>query len=315
MRCPDDETPSQGRLVSIFLEGLRNKKLHAHLYAKKHTQFNECCFDAMDYDDNFDISSNSSPKVGESREKSTLESSAITSTELIAEQIADTVLKRIEHLFPIHREESHSQARLLEQPRHQWMHREPTRPVMETHPLTLGTRSLGDIGTRSFKRRVEPSSFQPYHRAREPSRTEPFYENRTYPLSQENSKSAHLSMFMASQANHVNEQEETVMATCIDCGVDHWAMDCPHRQVPTQQPEEINTPFWPIERYCVGCCEEHFPKDCSLRPREDKGKGKMPLLYASVVPSPLTSQDENETIPLRVITRAQTREKCADTDG
>ena len=56
-RCPTDEKPGQKRLISIFLEGLRNKTLHAHLYAKKHTSFNECFLDAMDYDDNIDISS------------------------------------------------------------------------------------------------------------------------------------------------------------------------------------------------------------------------------------------------------------------
>ena len=31
--------------------------LHAHLYARKHTAFQEYCMDAMDYDDNFEISS------------------------------------------------------------------------------------------------------------------------------------------------------------------------------------------------------------------------------------------------------------------
>ena len=56
-RSPTDKKPSQARL---FLEGLRNKTLYAHLYAKKDANFNECCLDAMDYDDNFDISSVSS---------------------------------------------------------------------------------------------------------------------------------------------------------------------------------------------------------------------------------------------------------------
>ena len=59
-RCQVEEKPSQGRLISIFLEGLRKKMLHAHLYAKRHTSFNDCCLDAMDYDDNFDMSSISS---------------------------------------------------------------------------------------------------------------------------------------------------------------------------------------------------------------------------------------------------------------
>ena len=47
-RCPADEKPSQGRLISLFLEGLRNKVLHAHLYAQKHKTLQECCLDAMD---------------------------------------------------------------------------------------------------------------------------------------------------------------------------------------------------------------------------------------------------------------------------
>ena len=34
-RCPNDEKPSQGRLISIFLEGLQNKMLHAHLLRKE----------------------------------------------------------------------------------------------------------------------------------------------------------------------------------------------------------------------------------------------------------------------------------------
>ena len=41
-RCPSEEKPSQGRLISIFLEGLKNKLLHAHLDAKKHSTFEEC---------------------------------------------------------------------------------------------------------------------------------------------------------------------------------------------------------------------------------------------------------------------------------
>ena len=59
-RCPDDEKPSQKRLISIFLESLRNKTLHAHLYVKKHKKLNECCIDAMHFEDNMDFSNDSS---------------------------------------------------------------------------------------------------------------------------------------------------------------------------------------------------------------------------------------------------------------
>ena len=33
-RCPDEEKPSQARLISAFLEGLKNRTLYAHLYAR-----------------------------------------------------------------------------------------------------------------------------------------------------------------------------------------------------------------------------------------------------------------------------------------
>ena len=54
-RCPKEEMPSQAKLISIFQEGLRDKSLHADLYAKKHKTLNECIYDAIDLDDNCDI--------------------------------------------------------------------------------------------------------------------------------------------------------------------------------------------------------------------------------------------------------------------
>ena len=45
-RCPAREIPSQERLVSLFLEGLSNKTLHANLYSMKHKTLNECVTDA-----------------------------------------------------------------------------------------------------------------------------------------------------------------------------------------------------------------------------------------------------------------------------
>ena len=40
-RCPYEEKISQARLISIFLQGLKNRTFHAHLYAQKHLTFNE----------------------------------------------------------------------------------------------------------------------------------------------------------------------------------------------------------------------------------------------------------------------------------
>lgn len=93
-RCPEEEKPSQKRLISLFLEGLMSKTLHAHLYALKHTSFNECCHDAMDYDDNFDVDEKSSQNEG----KQSTEKSSETK-ELSPDAIAELVLKRMGQLY------------------------------------------------------------------------------------------------------------------------------------------------------------------------------------------------------------------------
>ena len=102
-RCPIEEKPSQARLISIFLEGLQNKTLHAHLYAKKHTSFNECCLDAMDYDDNFDISSVSShgnQKSDKGVSSKDSESMVPSVKDVNQNEIAEMVLKRLGQLCP-----------------------------------------------------------------------------------------------------------------------------------------------------------------------------------------------------------------------
>ena len=53
-RCHDKETPSQECLISCFLEGLRDRQLYMHLFAKNHMDFDDCCFDAQKFDDNCD---------------------------------------------------------------------------------------------------------------------------------------------------------------------------------------------------------------------------------------------------------------------
>ena len=63
-RCPERELPIAEKAVSIFLEGLRDKKLHVDLYAKKRKTLNECIADAIDLDDNCDIYGKDKPIPG-----------------------------------------------------------------------------------------------------------------------------------------------------------------------------------------------------------------------------------------------------------
>ena len=85
---------AKGRLISILLEGLQNKTLHAHLYAKKHATLNACCTDAMDYDDNFDMSNIANLEIKKDGKSLSADSSSQTPS-LNPDQIAELVLKKL----------------------------------------------------------------------------------------------------------------------------------------------------------------------------------------------------------------------------
>ena len=68
--------------------------LHDHLYAKKHESFNECCLDAMDYD-NFHRKGSSIDinfEDGKIQDKS-IGTSSSNAKELNQDQLVDLVLK------------------------------------------------------------------------------------------------------------------------------------------------------------------------------------------------------------------------------
>ena len=71
------EMPTQEILVSIFLEGLPNKELHATLYMKHHKNLNQCIHNVIDYDDNY----------GEELKEKDTSSKSSASTSLVASQV------------------------------------------------------------------------------------------------------------------------------------------------------------------------------------------------------------------------------------
>ena len=84
--------PSQERLVSIFLEGLSSKELHATFYMKHHKNLNQCIHDAIDYDDNC----GDELKAKETSSKTSASTSSVASQ---VEEIMKGVMEKIQRLY------------------------------------------------------------------------------------------------------------------------------------------------------------------------------------------------------------------------
>ena len=101
-RCPEIEIPSQERLVSLFLEGLVNKTLHANLYSQKYKNLNACIREAIDVDDNCEIFKDGVAESDTSSQRSetflsTLPRQVNVPKAIIptAQELADEVVKRL----------------------------------------------------------------------------------------------------------------------------------------------------------------------------------------------------------------------------
>ena len=71
--------------------------MHDHLYTRKHATFQECCIDAMDYDDNFKGSGITGiGNKGRSQDSGSSVSSVVTQEKFPTKtEIADKILQRM----------------------------------------------------------------------------------------------------------------------------------------------------------------------------------------------------------------------------
>ena len=79
--------PAEDRLISCFLESLRDRNLHLQLFGQKHTKLEECFADALLYKDNC--------TMGGVNVHEEIERSSHTSQHVNSEAIADIVLRKM----------------------------------------------------------------------------------------------------------------------------------------------------------------------------------------------------------------------------
>ena len=93
--------PGSDRLISLSLEGLSNKSLHANLYGQKHDTLNECIKDAINLDDNCELYGNFDKKVNSSDTSRIQNGKAKEATPIEANSIADLVIKKMNQMFKL----------------------------------------------------------------------------------------------------------------------------------------------------------------------------------------------------------------------
>ena len=89
----------QEKLVSLFLEGLLNKNLHANLYGRKHKTLNECVHDAIDHDDNCIIYGVDKPISGHETSSSKIVSESEKNKGAKAKAMVEMIMKRMNQVF------------------------------------------------------------------------------------------------------------------------------------------------------------------------------------------------------------------------
>ena len=84
---------------------------------------------------------------------------------------------------------------------------------------------------------------------------------------------------------------------CYRCVGDHFIRECPIEDNKKGNKE----PPWPrVLRYCGGCDIDHLSRAWPNKPKETGTQRKASLHYVEIVEEP----EKNETIPVRVVTRA-----------
>ena len=74
--------PAEDRLISCFLESLRDRNLHVQLFGKRHVSLDECFDDALLYEDNCSLGGVNTKDQGS-------DSTSHTSRHINSEAIAD----------------------------------------------------------------------------------------------------------------------------------------------------------------------------------------------------------------------------------
>ena len=275
----------------------------------KITHFDECCFDAQNFDENCDL-------LYHKPNKESGESSKNMETHALIDLILQKLRQELNLIQPSHAynpsvphqngekwcnfcvkwtnhewHECQNRARYLRERAFQALHVQSRdvqsksekipRPSLGVQPLRPSAALMSHIENKNELALVP---FQSYHARDEPRTSKSLgYQPKDSQLE---------------QAMH-----------CYQCHGPHWTKDYPLE--PEDKPRDSSSNWPELPRFCAGCAIDHLGKNCPNKPRDDNDKGKRTFLYVEVIPSPNSSENESEVVSLRVVNRVPV-EKALD---
>ena len=321
-RCPSREMPNQERLISCFLEGLDNEQLYTQLFAKNHTDFDECCYNAQKLDDNCEWLRNNNSHSTSSRDERDkgVDTNALADAlwrRMKLEQrntspyrphpMRTYVCERCSGPHPTDRcpngnlkwcdicvrMGNHETSKCFYCPKYEADARESgerAKPVLGNQPPIPGTTGV---------RYAEPDEL-----ATQELVPAGAYYDEEYPIIEEYGDDyTRPLMIMGMGRGQAPEGfvRKLPMGTCYNCQGDHYIKDCPHELKP-----RFKEGPWPkVLRFCADCGIEHLARDCPKKPPPQQ-PGKTVLNYIE----PVNDTRSESQASLRVITRAQARNKA-----
>ena len=304
VRCPESEIPSNERLISCFLEGLCNKELYMHLFAKNHTDLDECYFNAQRMDDNCNLlqkKSGQDPSVFSESSKN-----------VDVQALVDLIIQKL-RLDPklIHPSQSHNPSESHQNPTKwcyfcvNWTDHETQECQRRIRYLREQSCQTSHPEPRTISNAIEvhpgPSTSVQTHTKKECNDKElALVPILPYHVKEElNSEKALMHQPKSTQLDRALH--------CYKCHGPHGTKDCP---LESESDEKGKASYldWPeVMMYCKGCAIDHLGKHCPHRPGNDVRVERRTFNYIEVIPSPTSLESESEILSLRVVTRVPTK--------
>ena len=333
--------PSQERLMSYLLEGLRDRQLFMLLFGKNHTNFEECCYDAQMLEDNCNFlqskASSSSTNIIDMGKMLDIDSIAEAILQKMKQETRSNESYPLRQYFCEFCEDNHPtnrcpsayplkwcdicwemtnhesrecyhcprlvHARKLEQPSQVFpIASHREKPIVGMQLPLLSTSNMRTVEAEGTMLLEGKRPKMSNH-----GKNISLRNASSYASSHENNqplmqRETEKGHVLEGHAQNTSPLSESI-EPCMEDPKNHGKRDHHAKQVEKAAPREA---AWPkVLRYCSACGNDHLSSDCPLRPVPREPLKETSLNMVETIPSP----SNIETTSLNIVTRAQAKQQ------